>query len=241
MFHLSHLFIYLVIRTCQYGVKLFYTLSYSPIRRYLGFAGGSGSKESACKVGRPRFDPWVGKIPWRREWQSTPVFWRISWTEEPGWLQFMGLQRVGYNWTTNTHKTALFVFLLKLFQVCPSEVHSGWLLCSFDMPLPFCLSEHFLTSWHCQMLQVYFIFSCGKRTFLTMRRHRRLQFDLWVRKIPWMGHGNPLQYYCLENSMDREAWLVTVHGVTKNHDGARTHLFVLELAICLRTLVHVSM
>ena len=23
---------------------------------------------------RPRFDPWVGKIPWRRKWQSTPVF-----------------------------------------------------------------------------------------------------------------------------------------------------------------------
>ena len=23
---------------------------------------------------RPRFDPWVGKIPWRREWKPTPVF-----------------------------------------------------------------------------------------------------------------------------------------------------------------------
>ena len=25
-------------------------------------------------VGRPGFDPWVGKIPWRRAWQPTPVF-----------------------------------------------------------------------------------------------------------------------------------------------------------------------
>ena len=25
-------------------------------------------------VWRPRFDPWVGKIPWRRKWQPTPVF-----------------------------------------------------------------------------------------------------------------------------------------------------------------------
>ena len=25
-------------------------------------------------VQRPRLDPWVGKIPWRREWQPTPVF-----------------------------------------------------------------------------------------------------------------------------------------------------------------------
>ena len=30
------------------------------------------------------------------------------------------------------------------------------------------------------------------------------------------GHGNPLQYSCLENSMDRGAWRATVHGVAKN-------------------------
>ena len=30
------------------------------------------------------------------------------------------------------------------------------------------------------------------------------------------GNGNPLQYSCLENSMDREAWQATVHGVTKS-------------------------
>ena len=28
----------------------------------------------ARDVKRHRFDPWVGKIPWRRSWQSTPVF-----------------------------------------------------------------------------------------------------------------------------------------------------------------------
>ena len=30
------------------------------------------------------------------------------------------------------------------------------------------------------------------------------------------GNGNPLQYSCLENSTDREAWQATVHGVTKS-------------------------
>ena len=30
------------------------------------------------------------------------------------------------------------------------------------------------------------------------------------------GNGNALQYSCLENSMDREAWRVTVHGVAKS-------------------------
>ena len=33
------------------------------------------------------------------------------------------------------------------------------------------------------------------------------------------GHGNPLQYSCLENPMDREAWQATVHGVARvRHD-----------------------
>ena len=32
----------------------------------------------------------------------------------------------------------------------------------------------------------------------------------------WEGNGNPLQYSCLENPMDRRAWWATVHGVTKS-------------------------
>ena len=35
-------------------------------------------------------------------------------------------------------------------------------------------------------------------------------------RSPGAGSGNPLQYSCLENSMDRGAWWATVHGVTKN-------------------------
>ena len=30
------------------------------------------------------------------------------------------------------------------------------------------------------------------------------------------GNGNPLQYSCLENSMDRGAWRATIHGVTNS-------------------------
>ena len=43
----------------------------------LGFPGGARAKELACQCRRRkrrRFDPWVGKIPWRRKWQPTPVF-----------------------------------------------------------------------------------------------------------------------------------------------------------------------
>ena len=45
---------------------------------------------------------------------------------------------------------------------------------------------------------------------------RRLGFDPWVRKIPGEGNGYPLQYSCLENSMDRGAWWATVHDVAKS-------------------------
>ena len=38
----------------------------------------------------------------------------------------------------------------------------------------------------------------------------------WLGKSSGGGNGNPLQYSCLENPMDRGAWRVTVHGVTKN-------------------------
>ena len=35
-------------------------------------------------------------------------------------------------------------------------------------------------------------------------------------RSPEEGNGNPPQYSCLENPMDRGAWWVTVHGVTKS-------------------------
>ena len=40
----------------------------------VGFSEGSDCKESACQCRRPRFDPWVEKVPWRREWQPSTVF-----------------------------------------------------------------------------------------------------------------------------------------------------------------------
>ena len=44
--------------------------------------------------------------------------------------------------------------------------------------------------------------------------------ETWVRSLglgrsPRGGHGNPLQYSCLENPMDTEAWRATVHGLQR--------------------------
>ena len=59
----------------------------------VGFCGGSDCKVSACQCRRPRFNPWVRKIPWRREWLFTPGESHGSRTLV-GYIQFMGLQRV---------------------------------------------------------------------------------------------------------------------------------------------------
>ena len=65
------------------------------------------SKEPAYQCRRWErhgFDPWIGKSPWKRAWQSTPVTthsnslaWEIPWTEESGGLQSTGSQRGGHN------------------------------------------------------------------------------------------------------------------------------------------------
>ena len=52
---------------------------------------------------RLSFDPWVGKIPWRRKWATHSIIlaWKIPWTEEPGWLQSRGWQRVRHDLATS--------------------------------------------------------------------------------------------------------------------------------------------
>ena len=56
-------------------------------------------------------ETWVGSLgwedPWRRAWQSTPVFLsrESPWTEQPGWPQSMESQRVRHDWVTK-HSTA---------------------------------------------------------------------------------------------------------------------------------------
>jgi len=61
----------------------FYTIN----KRH-GFPGGSDGKESACNAGNPSLIHGLGKIPWRREWQPTPIL--------P--VEFHGLRSlVGYN------------------------------------------------------------------------------------------------------------------------------------------------
>ena len=64
----------------------------------LGFPAGSDGEESACNAEDMGWI-WVGKTPLEKGMapHSSVLAWRIPWTEEPGGLQSMGLQRVGYS------------------------------------------------------------------------------------------------------------------------------------------------
>jgi len=54
-------------------------------------------KESACLCRRCQFDPWVGKIPWRKKWQPTPVFLP---GESHGQRSLEGSQKDGHDLVT---------------------------------------------------------------------------------------------------------------------------------------------
>ena len=58
--------------------------------------------------------------------------------------------------------------------------------------------------------------SSGKESACQCKRCKRHRFDPWVGKMPGVGNGNPLQYSCLENSMDRTSRGPAVHRVTES-------------------------
>ena len=65
-------------------------------------SGGFDGKESACNAGDLGSIPgWEGLLEKGMATHSSILAWRILWTEEPGGLQSMGLQRAGHDWMTH--------------------------------------------------------------------------------------------------------------------------------------------
>ena len=122
--------------------------------------------------------------------------WRIPWTEE---LQCVGSQRAGMTkWLT-------FTFKLK------QTTELGW--------------THLTSCWFTS-LWIFLWGSCsflglpwwlrGKESACSAGATGDMGLILGSGRSPGGGHGNPLQYSCLENPMDREAWWATVHRVAKS-------------------------
>ena len=73
---------------------------------------------------------------------------------------------------------------------------------------------------------------------------RRPGSNPWSGRFPGEENGNPLQYSCLENPMDRGAWQATVHGVTELDMTERLHFTSLHFPLFklnnLHRFIHVS-
>ena len=60
------------------------------------------------------------------------------------------------------------------------------------------------------------------------------------RRSPGEGNGNPLQYSCLENPMDGEAWQATAHGVAKSRTRLGDFTFTyIYIYVCVRGYIYV--
>ena len=92
---------------------------------WLGFPGGSMIKESAwqCRTCRRcRLDPWVGKIPWRRQWQSTLIFLPGEFHEQRS--------LAGYSlWGHKELDTTEHTYLAPYFQWPQLSLFIVWRLC----------------------------------------------------------------------------------------------------------------
>ena len=132
--HISLIIIFKVLRNVFYfSVKANssnFCFKKKPSFWYLGFLGGTRGKEATFQCRGCRFPPRVGKIPWRRAWQPTPILLpgEAPWAEEPGGLR---LQRVGHDWSdlahthTCIHSDTWTIWTIKIF--CSVQVTEGFL------------------------------------------------------------------------------------------------------------------
>ena len=92
-----------------------------PPKDTLGFPGGSSGKEPACKCRRHKscgFSPWVGKIPWRRKWQPTPVFLpgeSHGQRNLAGWSPWVAKSQTWLKWLTKDTLKASSLSCVQLF------------------------------------------------------------------------------------------------------------------------------
>ena len=132
---------------------------------------------------------------------SSTLAWKIPWMEEPGRLQSMGSLRVRHDWATSL---SLFTFLLPgIFPIQRSNPGSIPRLGRFPWRrnrLPTLAFLGFSGSSDCKES------TCNAGDLgLISGLERSLE----------EGNGNPLQYSCLKNPMDR-AWWATAHGFARS-------------------------
>ena len=157
--------------------------------------------------GRPGFNPWVRKIPWRRAWQSTRVFLPGG---SHGQRTLVGYSPWGHDWVTNTFT---FTQLLKLLISLLKSLHirgygfrvwqKTW-VSLLKSVLEKCEVSH-QSYIHHMNIWVYECIELCVCVYIYIHTHISIG----------EGNGTPFQYFCLENPMDGGAWWAAVHGVAR--------------------------
>ena len=128
-------------------------------------------------------ETWVWSLDWedpqRRAWQPASVFLpgESPWAEEPGGLQFMGLQRVGHDWATK-HSTAICV---KHLLQCPAHSkysinHSFLLFCYFNYHL-LIFYQACIEFYHCIIIEIVLNYTCNKVDY-TFTQFFSIHYDI---------------------------------------------------------------
>ena len=164
----------------------------------MGFSNGSVVKNPPAK--QETQETWVrylgGADPLEEKMaiHSSILVWEITWTEQPGGLQSIESWGIGYNWNDLAHSHA------------STSLHMVWNV----------TENLILLHWVCfPTKQELHDGSVVKNLPANAGDSGSVPE---TGKYPEEGNGNPLQYPCLENAMDRGAWRATIHGVTKESD-----------------------
>ena len=144
-----------------------------------------------CK--RQRFDPWVRKIPWRREWQPIPVFW-------PGELHE---QRSLAGYSPRGHKKSDMTEWLSLIH---TRANAATWTCK----------QVLATLTNKKGLAKLFELPCSSNSKEPACNAGDLGSISGLGRSPGEGYGKPFHYSCLENRVDRGAWRATVYVVSKS-------------------------
>ena len=109
----AHLLIMLVLPSTFVKVRSIFIIAVLSITHRVceGFPGGSVVKNLSANAADTSFNPWVGKIPWRRKWQPTPVFLSGKSHEQRSLAGYSprGCKRVRHSLVTKTTTQSLWV------------------------------------------------------------------------------------------------------------------------------------
>ena len=150
---------------------------------------------------------------------SSTLAWKIPWTEEPGRLQSMGSLRVRHDWATSL---SLFTFMHWRRKWQPTSV-LAWRIPGMVEPggLPSMGSHRVRHDWN-NLAAASACINSGFPGGLEGKASACNAGDPGSipgsGRSPVEGNGNPLQYSCLGNPMDRGDWWAAVHGITKELD-----------------------